>query len=156
MTKNAKGRQRHTQKPEAPKDLGKEDKAMVINVWKLDGYKIWENEEGELIWGAHVEDLLPDGSARIGLFTGWAVIKDDVLIMSPWKVSIKADEDDWEEVRTHMDSLPKWSRTTLFVKCPDSGENGLRFCCNSEFWPQNMADDVLLHTGLNKAKRMIP
>ena len=122
--------------------------------WKLGAYVIWEDDEG-FLWRTYAHEKLYPGDKLfepfIGLFTGFACIELDTLIMSPWKVHQESEDFHiWEEVERHLNSLPVWDKTKYYVKIADIGMSNLMDCKTMEEVPEEEADPIMLALGFTK------
>jgi len=79
---------------------------------------------GEIDW----EYCLEEDDGPLSVFAGWALVRGDVLLMSPWKICDKAEWQTLDEFRKWRDSLPMWDKTTYFVKMVDMGGTKLMDC----------------------------
>lgn len=130
---------------------------METKEWKLGGYVICEEDEG-LLWLTYTHEKPHPGDKPfepfIGLFTGWAYIELDTLIMSPWKVHQESEDFHiWEEVKEAFESLPQWDRTTYCVKVADIGMSGLMDCKTMKELPDDESTPIMLALGFTKIER---
>ena len=113
--------------------------------WRLGEYVITEFEDGELWWATWLEYL----DHSLSRMSGKAFEDHDTLLMTPWKVEIP-EERNWEEVEKRLESLPKWDRTTYWVKLADIGMSGLMDCKTLETAPDEVAERIMPKLGFTK------
>jgi len=113
--------------------------------WTLGEYMIHELKDGELWWFTWLEY----SDRSLSRMSGKAFEGHDTLLMTPWKVE-SPEERHWEEVEKELQALPKWSRTTYWVKLADIGMSGLMDCKTLREVPEKEATPIMLALGFKK------
>ena len=120
--------------------------------WRLGEYVIHEYKDGELRWGTWMDEDPPG----LSFFTGKTFEACDTLVMSSWKVRMAAQEKNWEEVEKVKESLPKWDRTTYWVKLADIGMSGLMDCKSLQPASEEEEERIMPLLGFRRYYSVLP
>lgn len=124
---------------------------MSHKYWRLGGYVIEEGEGGELRWGTYVDE----GECGWSVFSGYAMVKLDTLIISSWKVASSLEQS-WEETERWYESLPEWDKTNYFVKMVDMGGISLMDCKTLQRASEEEQERIMLKLGFYRSKVGLP
>lgn len=115
--------------------------------WRLGEYLIHELKDGGLWWATWVK-FSGCSLSRMG---GKAFECHDTLIMSPYKTQ-EEEERPWEEVEKELQALPKWSRTSYFVKMVDIGGTRLMDCKTLQPASEEDQESIMHQLGFFRSK----
>jgi len=82
---------------------------------------------------------------------GSALEAHDTLLMSPYKTQ-EEEERPWEEVEKELQALPKWSRTSYFVKMVDIGGTRLMDCKTLQPASEEDQERIMKQLGFFRSK----
>lgn len=104
--------------------------------YKLGDYRI--TEEGERIWWSSWASLYENQT--LSVFHGKGFLKGEVnlLILGPWKVHDDSGVNDYKEVEQYLDGLPKWGKTSYYMKFADIGNSPVMLCATNKPAPDEI------------------
>lgn len=104
---------------------------MSEKVWRLFGYEITDSEDNpeEFSWTRWKLD--EDG--QLEAISGPARIEGRFLVMWPWKAGgLDRRFNNLAEVEEHLDTFPKWNRTSYCERKEDGGPSVFFDCTTGE------------------------